>query len=214
MTKLGVSIIGCGGIAQVHLVALDKLRDEVKLVAAIDIVPEKAHAAAEKYGISRASAKIEDALGTDTDVVFVCTPTNTHNLCAIPAFNAGKHVFCEKPLDRTLPKAEEIVSAWKRAGTVGAVGFVRRYDEEWLLFRSLIQGGTIGRPLLWQDIAASAGPELQWFKMDDEGGGPFLDGAIHTIDFAMYTFGPSSRSTRMAAHSARRIPPSIRAPHV
>jgi len=195
MDKIGVSIIGCGGIAQVHLSALVQMLDQVRLVAAVDIVPEKARAAAEQYGIERWSASIDDALGSDTDVVFVCTPTNTHHQCAVPAFNAGKHVFCEKPLDRTLVHAQEILDAQKRSGKVGAVGFVRRYDQEWLLFRSLTQSGAIGRPVLWQDIAASSGPALHWFNLDEEGGGPFLDGAIHTI---------------RSARRARSMPTAIR----
>ena len=71
------------------------------------------------------------------------------------------------------------------------VGFVRRFDEEWLAWRDAVLAGKIGRPVVWRDIAASAGPAAAWFHDEANGGGPFLDGAIHSLDFALHTFGPA-----------------------
>ena len=71
------------------------------------------------------------------------------------------------------------------------IGFVRLFDEEWLDWRSALKDNCIGCPVVWRDIAAvAAGPPDKWFHEDAQGGGPFLDGCIHSLDFGLFTFGP------------------------
>jgi myo-inositol 2-dehydrogenase/D-chiro-inositol 1-dehydrogenase len=92
---------------------------------------------------------------------------------------------------RWVPAAEAMAFLSRKTGAHLQVGFVRRFDDEWLAFRETIQAGKIGKPVVWQDIQSHAGPAAAWYCQDEIGGGPFLDGAIHTIDFALYTFGPA-----------------------
>ncbi len=191
MNKINVSVIGAGGISRVHFSALLKLQDQASLNTVVDIDLEAARTAADKYGAARSSTDLKDAVGDDTDAVFICTPTHLHEQAAVAALDAGKHVFCEKPLARTFEQAQQIVAAQKRSGKICSVGFVRRYDEEWLKFRTAVQDGAIGRPLVWHDVSCGSGPPKSWFHVDEQGGGPFLDGAIHTLDFGLYTFGPA-----------------------
>jgi predicted dehydrogenase len=102
MGKLKIGIIGCGGIAnQKHFPALTQLKDECELVAFCDIVVERAEKAAQDFGT--ADAKVYknylDLLEDESiDIVHVLTPNVMHSPITVAAFEAGKHVMCEKPM--------------------------------------------------------------------------------------------------------------------
>lgn len=193
MSKINVSFVGCGGIGQVHLAALAKLPAEAKVAWAIDAREQAASETAKAYGATHYSVDYKDALGPDTDAVVLSVPTHLHSEIATAVLDAGKELFCEKPIARTLKQAETIREACRRASTHAMLGFVRRYDEEWLAIRSALQSGAIGGPVVWNDIVSFEGPMPAWYGQDELGGGPFMDGAIHTFDFALYTFGPAKR---------------------
>src|SRR3569833_1192043 len=192
MSKVNVSFIGCGGIGQVHLAALAKC-GEANFAWTVDANPEAAANAAAPYGSALHSVDYRDALGVATDAVVLSVPTHLHAEIAVAALEAGKALFCEKPIARTLEQALDIRRACRRSNAHAMLGFVRRYDQEWLAFRSAIRGGAIGGPVTWNDIVSFEGPVPAWYCQDELGGGPFLDGAIHTLDFALYTFGPAKR---------------------
>jgi len=193
MSKINVSFIGCGGIGQVHLAALAKCAAEAKVAWTIDAREELASGAAKSHGATHYSVDYKDALGADTDAVVLSVPTHLHSEIASAVLDAGKELFCEKPIARSMKQAESIRAACQRASTHAMLGFVRRYDEEWLAIRSALQSGAIGGPVVWNDIVSFEGPAPAWYGQDELGGGPFLDGAIHTFDFALYTFGPAKR---------------------
>ncbi|HVF10280.1 MAG TPA: Gfo/Idh/MocA family oxidoreductase [Abditibacteriaceae bacterium] len=195
MSKLRVGIVGGGGIAGAHLPRLNERSDAVEVVGVSDLDVAIAAATAEKYGISRHVKDFHDFLG-DVDAVVICVPTLFHAEIAIDALNAGKHVFCEKPMARSLEQADAMIAAAQKSGATIQIGFVRQFDDEWMAFRTAVQAGKIGRPVTWRDVQASAGPRQWsdrggWFTNEEIGGGPFLDGCIHNIDFALSTFGPA-----------------------
>ena len=190
MSKLRIGIIGGGGIAHAHLPHLHQRSDAVELVGVADVKAETAGATAAKYNILRTVTDYHELL-PDVDAVLICTPTFLHADIAVDALKAGKHVFCEKPMARTLEQAEAMLQAVGQGGAALQVGFVRRFDDEWLAWRGAVQAAKIGRPLVWRDVQAGAGPiHAPWFTTDAMGGGPFLDGCIHNIDFSLFTFGP------------------------
>ena len=185
-----IGIIGAGGIAGAHLPHL-AAHSEVELAAIADINATAAQAQAEKFGIARVAADFRAWL-PDVDAVLVCVPTWLHGEMAVAALRAGKAVFCEKPMARTAQQAEAMVEAANASGAPLQIGFVRRFDAEWLAWREAVLAGKIGRPVVWRDVMAGPGPEwAPWFTDDAKGGGPFLDGCIHNLDFALFTFGPA-----------------------
>ena len=190
MGKLRLGLIGAGAIAASHLPQLSRRSEAVELVGAAD-VSAAASATAEKYAIPRLVTDYRELLD-DVDAVLICTPTHLHADMATDALRRGKAVFCEKPLARTLEQADAILAAQAASGAALQVGFVWRFDEEWHAFRKQLLDDRIGRPVVWRDIASSPGPgNAKWFYADEMGGGPFLDGCIHSLDFALHTFGPA-----------------------
>jgi myo-inositol 2-dehydrogenase/D-chiro-inositol 1-dehydrogenase len=125
------------------------------------------------------------------DAVAICVPTHLHADIAVEALRQDKHVFLEKPLARTMEQTQRVLAAAKESKGALQIGFVRRFDDEWLAFRDVVQAGRIGRPVVWRHVAAGAGPAIKWFTQDGQGGGPFIDGTIHNYDFALHTFGPA-----------------------
>lgn len=191
MDKVKIGVIGGGGIAGAHVPYLKTLTDQVEVVGVVDVNPEAAKASAERYELSRYATDYNELL-PDVDAVLVCAPTAFHADITVACLDAGKAVFSEKPMARTLEQADRMLEAAKRNNKPLQVGFVRRFDDEWLAFRDAIQADKIGKPVVWRNTMASAGPRWsKWFCMDEIGGGPFLDGCIHNIDFALSTFGPA-----------------------
>jgi predicted dehydrogenase len=188
MQKVKVGIIGAGGISTVHLPPLKERLDEVELVAAADVNPA-AKALVDKYGIPNFVSDYRQILPL-VDAVLINVPTHLHAQMTIKALKADKHVFLEKPMTRTMEEANAVAAAAAESKGQLQIGFVRRFDDEWEGFRQAILAGELGRPVTWRHVATSSGPDIRWFTEDQQGGGPFLDGAIHNYDFGMYTFGP------------------------
>ena len=111
--KLQVAVIGCGGIAnQKHFPTLKSQADKCEIVAFCDIIHERAEKGAKEYGT--ADAKVcedyrEVMNDTEIDVVHVCTPNVAHCPITVAAFEAGKHVMCEKPMAATTEDAQKMM---------------------------------------------------------------------------------------------------------
>ncbi len=196
MSKLRLGMVGCGGIANdAHLPHLLKRSSEVEVAVVADIDADAANRMAKSLSEAsvtgpRVVSSFHDVL-PHVDAVLVLTPTHTHAEIAVAALQSGKPVFCEKPMARTLAQAEAMRDASEQSGAPLQIGFVRRFDDEWLTFETAVRTGSIGGPIVWRDIMSGPGPHWSsWFFQDEQGGGPFLDGAIHTVDFALHLFGP------------------------
>ncbi|NPV08847.1 MAG: Gfo/Idh/MocA family oxidoreductase [Anaerolineae bacterium] len=187
MVKIG--IIGCGGMGRYHSRSLREI-EGVGIVAASDADEEVLEAYAREFEPERTYTDFRHLVrDPSVDAVLVCLPTFLHPLAVLAAAEAGKHVFCEKPIALKEADAEAMIQACERAGVHLMVGFVRRFDNDWGAFKRLVEAGAIGRPIVWRHFAASGGPRSPWYLDRDKGGGPIVDGAIHDVDFANWLFG-------------------------
>ena len=167
-----------------------KQHAEVELVGVADVHPPAAQSFAQKYELPFQTQEFRDLLDR-VDAVIIGIPTHLHSETAVEFLRAGKAVFCEKPLARTLEQADAMLDASRESGAPLQVGFVRRFDDEWLAWGGAVQAARVGRPVIWRDVQAHAGPGSPWYYADEQGGGPFLDGCVHNYDFALKTFGPA-----------------------
>ena len=182
-------IIGCGGMGRHHTKSLEGI-DGAQVLACADMNGEAANAFAEANSVPNAFDDYRRLLDmSEIDGVFVTTPTFTHREMVEAAAAAGKQIFCEKPIALTVEDAEAMIAACAKADVQLMIGFVRRYDHYWGKIRELIQADTISRPVVWRQCNAGSCPASPWYMYKDKGGGPLIDGAVHTYDFARHIYG-------------------------
>ena len=91
---------------------------------------------AERYGIARVASNAEEILSdSKIDAVMICSPTDTHADLVVRAAEAGKHIFCEKPIDHNFVKIDQALAAVEKAGVKFQVGFNRRFDANFVRVR-------------------------------------------------------------------------------
>lgn len=136
MAKLRIAIIGCGGIANgKHMPSLKANADRAEMVAFCDLIPERAEKAAKEYGIADAKCftDYKEMLADESlkiDVVHVCTPNVSHCPITVAAFEAGKHVMCEKPMAQNTADAQKMLDAWKASGKKFTIGYQNRFRSD------------------------------------------------------------------------------------
>lgn len=132
---------------------------------------------------------------TDIDAVIIATPTDTHASVAIAAMQAGKHVFVEKPLARTLADATAIIEAAHRYQRHLMTGHVVRYFADYAQAHHIVTSGGIGQPGVARTTRCGAFPGggRQWYADLPRSGGVLLDLLVHDYDWLRWTFGPADR---------------------
>jgi len=141
--KMRLGMIGTGGRGTMY--RLWKDNDRVEVVAGADINP----AARDRFAADLPKAFVTDDYRRvlerkDVDAVAVCTPDWLHREHAVAALEAGKHLFCEKPLAITIEDCDEILRAWRKSGKRMMVGFNMRYAYFVLKMKELVDAGVIG----------------------------------------------------------------------
>lgn len=148
--KLRVGIIGCGWIAGSHIKAYLNQPD-VEIVAGADLVPGKAAAFFEKYGVEGVKtdyASHKEMLDDESlhlDAVSICTYNRQHAAPSIYALDKGVNVLLEKPFTVTLDEAVEVMKAEKRSGKVLSIGFQPRLDANMQMIKKIVQSGELGK---------------------------------------------------------------------
>jgi myo-inositol 2-dehydrogenase/D-chiro-inositol 1-dehydrogenase len=185
---LNVGIIGAGRIGKVHAETIAFRLPEAAAAAITDIDIEAAQAVASRCGIDRVAASSADILSDPTiDAVLICSSTDTHADLVVEAARAGKHIFCEKPIDYSLAKIDSALEAVEKAGVKLQVGFNRRFDANFERVRKAVVSGEIGKPHLMHIISRDpAPPPISYVKVS---GGMFLDMTIHDFDMARFLIG-------------------------
>lgn len=204
--RLNFALIGAGRIGKVHAETIAFRIPETALTAVCDIDAGAADAIARRCGIPRAAAGTAEIFADPAiDAVMICSSTNTHANLIIEAAQAGKHIFCEKPIDHSLEKIDRALEAVHKAGVKLQIGFNRRFDPNFVRVRRSIATGEIGTPHLLHIVSRDPGPPpLAYIKVS---GGMFLDMTIHDFDMARFLVG--SEVTEVYAAAGVRVDPDI-----
>jgi myo-inositol 2-dehydrogenase/D-chiro-inositol 1-dehydrogenase len=185
---LNVGVIGAGRIGQIHARNLATRIPGARLVAVSDVVAAAAERCAKELGAPAAVTDHRRILERgDVDAVVICSSTDTHARMIGEAAEAGKHVFCEKPIDHDLAKIDGALAKVARAGVKLQVGFNRRFDPSFARVRELVAAGGIGTPHLLRITSRDPSPPpIAYVKVS---GGIFLDMTIHDFDMARFQVG-------------------------
>ena len=160
MANLKVGVVGCGRIGKLHINNLINAIDGVEVFAVADPMIDKfgGREWCEARNIPNISADYMDVINNpEVDVVFVCSSTDTHCDISSAAVEAGKHVFCEKPIDYDIDKIKALIAKVEEKGVKFQVGFNRRFDHNHKAVADAVKSGKIGDPHIV--IVSSRDPE-------------------------------------------------------
>ena len=192
---IGFGVIGCGTVAPWHIEGILNIRN-ARLVGVADSLEERAKEVGARYKV-RSYANVTDLLKErDIDVVSICTPSGSHGKIAIAAAEAGKHVLIEKPLEVTLEKVDELITACKKANVkLGAI-FQRRFFDSTIRIKKAIDEGKFGK-LVFGDMYCKIYRSQEYYDSGDwrgtwelDGGGVLMNQSIHGVDLLQYLMGP------------------------
>ena len=186
--NIRVGLIGAGRIGQLHAEHLAARISGAELAAVADVKLAAAQATATRFDVPVAVADYR-ALLEDKSIqaVAICSATDTHASIVQDAAAAGKHIFCEKPIDFELKRIDQTLAAVERAGVKFQVGFNRRFDANFRRVRQRVAQGDVGTPHILRITSRDPEPPpLDYVKVS---GGIFLDMAIHDFDMARYVMG-------------------------
>ena len=204
--KLAIGIIGAGRIGRVHAETLSFRLPEADPLIIADPDTTASAAVAERCGIPHVARDSEEVFRNPAiDAVLICSPTATHAELAMRAARAGKHIFCEKPIDHSLSRIDLTLREVSKAGVKFQVGFNRRFDANFARVRNAVVRGEIGTPHLMHIISRDpAPPPMSYIRTS---GGMFLDMTIHDFDMARFLVGDEVESIYTAG--SVRIDPEI-----
>ncbi len=203
---VNIAVIGLGRIGRLHAENLAHRIPQAKLVAISDINPETLGRCAAELGVPVAVQDHRAILDRpDIDAVAICSSTDTHAQMIEEAAAAGKHIFCEKPIDLDLARIDRVLAAAEKAGVKLQIGFNRRFDPSFRHAQKVVVAGKIGRPHLLR--ITSRDPQPPPLKYVEVSGGLFLDMTIHDFDMARYLVG--SEVTEVQAVGAVLVDPKI-----
>ncbi|PJG86068.1 inositol 2-dehydrogenase [Conservatibacter flavescens] len=205
MLKLG--IIGAGRIGRVHSESISKYVKGAEIKAISDVrVTDELKEWATGMGIENVYEDYKAILNDpEIDAVLVCSSTNTHAPISIEAAQAGKHVFCEKPVDADPTKIREVLREVEKAGVKFQVGFNRRFDHNFKAIKDRVVAGDIGDVHLIRVTSRDPdAPPIEYVKVS---GGMFFDMTIHDFDMIRYLSG--SEVTEVYAAGGVLVDPRI-----
>ncbi|MBR4067424.1 MAG: Gfo/Idh/MocA family oxidoreductase [Clostridia bacterium] len=204
-----VAIVGTGSISNAHVQAYLKFPDRCRIVALVDIVPEKAQHMKERYGLE--ADVYDDHLKIlpreDIDLVDVCTPPYVHASISINCLRSGKNVVCEKPMAASLEECDAMLRARDESGKKLSIIAQNRFRQPIANLKALLDSGLAGP-------VRSAQVDSFWWRghcyydlwwrgtWEKEGGGCTLNHAVHHIDMLAWMMGLPEKVSSILANVA------------
>ncbi len=199
MIKVG--IIGAGRIGKVHITSIStRVKDAVIKTVADPFMNEETAAWAKSMGVEHTTKDYHEIIDDpEIDAVLICSSTDTHSPISLEAIKAGKHIFCEKPIDHDVDRIKEVIEALKGTGLKYQVGFNRRFDHNFQAVQAAVAAGKIGKTELIK--ITSRDPEPPSAEYAAVSGGMFLDMTIHDFDMVRFLAGCDAEEVYVQADS-------------
>ncbi|MDX8527407.1 Gfo/Idh/MocA family oxidoreductase [Mesorhizobium sp. MSK_1335] len=206
---VNIALIGAGRIGSFHAESVARRLVDATLVAIADPAEGAAEALARKLDIPTAVTDVSLALADPAvEAVVIASPARFHASLAIQAAEAGKAVFCEKPMALTLEEADRVIAAASKARVPLQVGFNRRWDQAFAEGRAAIDAGKVGTPQLIRSLTRDPGPY---------GGNPertprwtiFYETLIHDFDTLVW-LNPAAQPVEVTAIADALVRPDAK----
>jgi len=204
MTMIKVGILGMGFIGRGHFSRIASIPD-AKVTAVADVEPERRQGLLQIEGNIDLGLEKLDTTGVipydsaerlivaaPVDVVDVCLPTYLHRRYTVAALDAGKHVFCEKPMALTLADADAMLEAAAKSGRLLMIGHCIRFWPEYMYLKKTMDSRELGALLSLRLSRMGTAPAWSWqgWMLDAKrSGGAILDLHVHDVDFMHHLLG-------------------------
>jgi UDP-N-acetyl-2-amino-2-deoxyglucuronate dehydrogenase len=194
MQTWNFGIIGSGMIADFHAKAIQSLPN-ARLIGICGLNPKKTLTLADRYSCHPFQNTGDMLKNTGIDIVTIATPSGAHLEPAVEAARHGKHVICEKPMEISLDRIDEMIKAHEKAGTCLGGIFNYRYNDAVKVLKDTLDSGRFG-------TISFAAVHVPWWRTDDyyksswrgtwnlDGGGALMNQSIHMIDMLQFMMGP------------------------
>jgi scyllo-inositol 2-dehydrogenase (NAD+) len=182
MSPLRVALLGAGRAGSLHAGNLADYAARAEIVAVVD--PQRREAA-EALG---PVAGLDEALER-CDAVVLSAPTFAHRDLTVRAAEAGKHVFCEKPMALSVAECDDMIGAAERAGVVLQIGFMRRFQPEFVEARRRIEAGDLGEPMVIKSLTRGPGLPPAWAWDLERSNGMLAEVNSHDFDSVRWLVG-------------------------
>lgn len=192
---MNFGILGTGLIADFHARAINEISG-CRVIACMDVVPERAQAFGAKYGCAAYSDMSKFLRHPGLEIVTVCTPSGTHMEAAVQVAQAGKHLIVEKPIEITLERIDTIIEACEKNGVTLSGVFMSRYYEGAKLLKQAVDEGRFEKLTLGSAY-------IKWWRSQEyydkggwkgtkryDGGGALMNQGIHAVDLLQWFMGP------------------------
>jgi myo-inositol 2-dehydrogenase/D-chiro-inositol 1-dehydrogenase/scyllo-inositol 2-dehydrogenase (NAD+) len=185
-----ICMVGAGRVGKQHSGSLVNSVKGCQVVAIVDPLVDVLTATADEYGIPERYPSLEEAIErSQFDAVVIATPTPTHRPLAVTAARAGKHIFLEKPMALTLEDCDLILKAVQENGVLFQIGYMRRFDPDFMTAYQRIQAGEIGQPMMIKTLTHGPGLPPLWARDPATGGGVLAEVNSHDWDTLRYLMG-------------------------
>ncbi|MEO7394844.1 MAG: inositol 2-dehydrogenase [Chitinophagaceae bacterium] len=184
MKQVRIALLGMGRIGKIHFRNISQHFPGAAIGAVAD--PQyDAQAFKNEFGNVFFTQNAEEAIkSSEIDAVLICTPTSSHADLLEQAAHAGKHIFCEKPMDLSLERTAALTKLVNQKNVKLMLGFNRRFDPDFMQARKYIIDGKVGAVQIVKITSRDPGlPPIDYIK---NSGGLFMDMAIHDFDMARY----------------------------
>jgi myo-inositol 2-dehydrogenase/D-chiro-inositol 1-dehydrogenase len=186
--QVRVALIGAGRIGQLHAATLASAIPRAKLSVIADVQGPSAEALAAKVRCDRWTDDPETVLSDpDIDAIVIASSTDSHAPLIVGAAEAGKQIFCEKPIALDLEATDRALDAVDRAGVRLQMGFQRRFDKAYAKAKALIDEGALGRIEAIRDTMRDPSPAPRAYL--ETSGGLYRDMTIHNFDCVRWMMG-------------------------
>jgi predicted dehydrogenase len=189
-TQVRVCLVGAGRVAKVHANSLVNHVPGGELVAIVDLAEEALDHTADQFGVNKRFRVLEDALEWgDFEAVVITTPTFTHADIAVTAAKAGKSILLEKPMALSLDECDDIINGVENNDVLLQLGFMRRFDPEFVSAAERIQAGEIGQPMMIKSLTHGPGLPPAWARDLNTSNGNLAEVNSHDWDCVRWLMG-------------------------
>ena len=189
-SKIKLCMVGAGRVGKNHARAITRHIPSGEITALVDPAVDVRNETGDEFGIEDRFDNLEQAANkSDFNAVVITTPTFTHKQLACQAASLGKHVFLEKPMALSLEECDQIITACQTNNVLLQLGFMRRFEPEFVEAAKLIENGEIGRPMLVKSLTHGPGLPPAWARDLQRSNGMLAEVNSHDWDATRWLMG-------------------------